>query len=164
MKKFIKLIISSLAFSLSSLVADEPFIAIGPTTKIVYSQVVISGFTVTKATATVSETNSEGVITVRRMTQVVVPDGDGGFVKTVTQETIVVTPNPGNLSVFSVETTTDVLTTHLDGSQNPTGATTTTSSSTSETDIPENELQLPPVTTFAPLKKDLDTPVVISPA
>ncbi|MDA7880927.1 hypothetical protein N9A94_01320 [Akkermansiaceae bacterium] len=142
--------------------ADEPFITYGPNVKVVFTQVVEDGFTVTKATATVSETAVDGTITVRRQTQVIVPDGSGGFTKKETQETTVATPAGGG--VFSVETTTELLTTPLDGAQAPTAPTETTSETVTDPSVNEGDLNLPASTSFIPIIPELDEPIVISEA
>jgi len=137
-----------------------PFITFGATTKVVFTQVVKNGFTVTKATATVSETALDGSITVRRQTEVIVPDGAGGFTKEVTQETTIATVTaPG---VFDVETTTEVLTTPLDTNQTPTAPTTTVETVITDLAVNEADLNLPQSTTFVPLSEDLEEPIVIS--
>jgi len=144
--------------------ASAQFITFGTGTKVVFQQEVIDGFTVTRATATVTETAVDGTITVRRQSQVIVPDGSGGFEMRETQETTIATPDPTDPGVFSVETTTDLLKTPLDGSQNATGSTVTAQTVVTDPSVNEGDLNLPPSTTFVPLDEDLDEPIVISPA
>ena len=138
------------------------FITLGPTVKVVFAQVVEDGFTVTKATATVSETAGDGTITVKRQTEVIVPDGGGSFTKKVTQEETVASPDPMTPGVFSVTTSTEVLTTPLDAAQTPTGGTTTATATVTDPAVNVGDLDLPPSTVFVPLDESLDEPVVIS--
>jgi hypothetical protein len=137
------------------------FITLGPTVKVVFAQVVEDGFTVTKATATVSET-VDGTITVKRQTEVIVPDGGGSFTKKVTQEETVASPDPMTPGVFSVTTSTEVLTTPLDAAQTPTGGTTTATATVTDPAVNVGDLDLPPATTFVPLDETLEEPIVIS--
>jgi hypothetical protein len=138
------------------------FITLGPTVKAVFTQVVVNGFTVTKATATVTETAGDGTITVKRQSEVIVPDGGGGFTKSVTQEETVASPDSMNPGVFSVTTSTEVLTTPVDAAQTPTGGTTTATTTVTDPAVNVGDLDLPPSTEFFPLDEDLDEPVVIS--
>ena len=150
------------AFALMSPVsAVEPFITFGPGVKVVFAQVEVDGYIVTQATATISETNEDGDITVKRQSQVVVPDGSGGFTQRVTQEeTVATVTGPG---VFSVTTTTDVLTTPLNASQTPSGTTTVDNTVVTDPSVDEEDLDLPQATTFTPIDEDLDDPIVVSP-
>ncbi len=158
------LLLPFFAFAFGSLASAQSFITFGPNVKVVFTQVVESGFTVTKATASVSETAPDGTITVRRQSEVIVPDGIGGFTQRVTQEETVASPDPGNPGVFSVTTSTEVLTTPLDETQTPSAATTTSTTVVTDPTVNAADLDLPPVTTFVPLDENLDEPVVISPA
>ena len=55
--------------------ADDPFIVLGPNVKVVFTQVVIDGNTVTQAAATVTEVVGN-VTTVKRQIEVTVPTGN----------------------------------------------------------------------------------------
>jgi hypothetical protein len=163
MKQKLLFLIALFGLSAGSLHAD-PFIVFGPNVKVVFNLAVIDGFTVTEATATVSETAPDGTITSKKQTYAVVPDGSGGFERRVTQEETVATPVDGTPGVFDVETTTEELETPVDEKDVPTGATVTSENRVTEEDVDEVDLDLPPTTTFFPLDPELDTPVVISPA
>ena len=115
----------------------------------------------TQATATVTETDSNGVITAKKQTFVQVSDGSGGNEQLVTQETTTATPDPftGN---FAVETITKVRTTPVDASGTATGSTTVSTTIEDEADVDEDDLDLPPTTTFTAVDPELETPVVIS--
>ena len=114
----------------------------------------------TQATSTVTETDSNGVITAKKQTFVQVSDGSGGNEQLVTQETTTATPDPftGN---FAVETITKVRTTPVDASGTATGSTTVSTTIEDEPDVDEDDLDLPPTTTFTPVDPELDIPVVI---
>ena len=147
-----------------AVLAQDPFIVFGPTTKVVFNQVEIDGFTVTQATASVAETEADGTLTVRRQTYAIVPDGSGGFTRQVTQEETVATPDPQNPGSFDVETTTEELETPVDATDTATGATETETTVVLEEDVDEDNLDLPPTTTFEPIDENLDQPIVVSPA
>ena len=116
----------------------------------------------TQATATVTETDSNGVITAKKQTFVQVSDGSGGNEQLVTQETTTATPDPftGNFAV----------TDHHEGAHNSRRckrnrnrrSTTVSTTIEDEADVDEDDLDLPPTTTFTPVDPELDTPVVIS--
>ena len=142
--------------------ADDPFIVFGPNVKVVFTQVVIDGNTVTQATATVTEFVGN-VLTVKRMTEVIVPTGDPAspFERRLTQETTVATLTGG---LYQVETKTDLFVTPLDGNQNPTGPVEETPGTPIvEVDVSPVNLDLPPVTTFTPVDEVLEDPIVFSP-
>ena len=144
--------------------ASAQFIVFGPNAKVIFTQVVVpEGFSVTQATATVvTEDVGAGTITARRMTQVIFPDGSGGFTRRVTQEeTIATITGPG---VYSVEVTTETITTPLDASQVPVGMPVSVTGVVTETDVDEVDLDLPRSTEFFPYDPNLDDPVVISAA
>jgi len=126
--------------------------------------VVVNGTIVvaTQATASVTETDANGVITAKRMTFVQVSDGAGGLEQQVTQEATVATPDPVSGS-YDVQTTTNDLTTPVDASGTATGATTTVTTVVDEEDVETGDLDLPPTTTFTPVDPELDVPVVVSP-
>ena len=143
--------------------ADDPFIVLGPDVKVVFTQVVINGNTVTQAVATVTEVVGN-VTTVKRQIEVTVPTGNPAspFEKQVTQETTVATLT-GN--VYTVETTTDLFTTPLDVNQDPTGPVVETPGTPIiENNVDPGDLDLPPSTTFTPVDDSLDDPIVFSPA
>ena len=101
------------------------------------------------------------MITAKKQTFVQVSDGSGGNEQLVTQETTTATPDPftGN---FAVETITKVRTTPVDASGTATGSTTVSTTIEDEADVDEDDLDLPPTTTFTPVDPELDTPVVVS--
>ncbi len=133
-----------------------------PGTKVRFTQEVVNGYTVTQAQATVTTVDSDtGEITVRRQTQVIVPDGGGGFDKIVTSEETVATPT-GVEGVYDVTVRTEEVTTELDEEQQPTG----TPPATTNTEVVDEDVvdpDLPEATTFTPIEDELDQPVVISP-
>ena len=53
-------------------------------------------------------------------------------------------------------------TTPVDASGTATGSTTVSTTIEDEADVDEDDLDLPPTTTFTPVDPELDTPVVIS--
>lgn len=167
LRKLPLVLFTALGLSVSPVAAQ--FIVFGPDVKVVFTQVEISGQTVTQAVATVSETDDmTNTTTVRRMTYVVapIPDGSGGFdyERQVTQEETVVTPVPGMPGVFDVETTTEELETPVDVNDVPEGSTTTSTTVVLEEDVDEDDLDLPPSTEFFPIDEELEEPVVMSPA
>ena len=133
--------------------------------KVVFKEVlvIVNGAPVstTQATASVTETDANGVITAKRMTFVQVSDGAGGTEQQVTQEATVATPDPVTGS-YDVETTTNDLTTPVDANGTATGATTTVTTVVEEEDVESGDLDLPPSTTFTPIDPELEVPVVIS--
>ena len=153
-------------FCAGSATVQAQFIDFTNNVKVVFKTVDVvnsAGATVsaTQATATVTETDSNGVITAKKQTFVQVSDGSGGNEQLVTQETTTATPDPftGN---FAVETITKVRTTPVDASGTATGSTTVSTTIEDEADVDEDDLDLPPTTTFTPVDPELDTPVVIS--
>lgn len=153
-------------FCAASASLQAQFIDFSNNVKVVFKNVEVvnsAGETVsgTQATATVTETDSNGVITAKKQTFVQVSDGSGGNEQLVTQETTTATPDPftGN---FAVETITKVRTTPVDASGTATGSTTVSTTIEDEADVDEDDLDLPPTTTFTPVDPELETPVVIS--
>jgi hypothetical protein len=141
--------------------ADDPFIVLGPNVKVVFTQVVIDGNTVTQAVAAVTEVVGN-VTTVKRQIEVTVPTGDPAspFEKRVTQETTVATLVGG---LYTVETTTDLFTTPLDANEDPTGPVVETPGTPIvENNVDPGDLDLPPVTTFTPVDESLDDPIEFS--
>ena len=147
--------------SLSS--SSAAFIDSGSNVKTVFTQVVVDGFTVTQAVRTVVETDPvTGLITAKRQTQVIVPDGAGGFTKSETQETTLAIPDGGGS--FTVVTSSGLIVTPLDASQDPTGAPVTTAApNVFDAGVAEGDLNLPTSTEFAPIDEELDTVIVVSP-
>jgi hypothetical protein len=143
--------------------SSAAFITFGPTVKVVFTQVVVNGFTVTQAESTVIETDQvTGLITAKRQTEVIVPDGAGGFTKKVTEETTLAIPDGGG--TFTVVTGSNLIETPLDASEDPTGAPVTTGSPTVfGSSVAEAALNLPTSTEFVPNDEELDTVIVVSP-
>jgi len=164
MKTLFKSLAASFLFFGSITVASADFIDLSAgNIKVIFTQVTIDGFVVTKATATTSVTDpGTGEITVKRMTQVIVPNGSGGFDLIVTEETTVATVTGPDQ--YDEVVTEDVMTTPLDGSQDPTGPETTTTSSVTTTGVTFDDLDLPPSSEFIPTDGELDEPVIVSPA
>lgn len=122
-----------------------------------------AGETVTgvEASASTYSTDASGVITSKQQTEVQVSDGDGGQEKIVNQITKTATPDPitGN---YEVVTITREETTPVDANGAATGSPVTVNGISDETDVDEDDLGLPPATTFTPVDPELDIPVVIS--
>ena len=122
-----------------------------------------AGETVTgvQASASTFSTDANGVITSKQQTEVQVSDGAGGQEKIVNQTTKTATPDAvtGNYEVVTIN---KKQTTPVDASGTATGATVTVNSLTDDTDVDEDDLDLPPATTFTPVDPELDVPVVIS--
>jgi hypothetical protein len=122
-----------------------------------------AGETVTgvQASASTYSTDADGVITSKQQTEVQVSDGDGGQEKIVNQITKTATPDPitGN---YEVVTITKEQTTPVDASGTAVGSTVTVNGISDETEVDEDDLDLPPATTFTPVDPELDIPVVIS--
>ena len=132
-----------------------------PNAKTVFKQVVVDGFTVTEAVKTVVVTDAAGVVTAKRQTEKIVPDGAGGFTKVETQETTSATPD--GTGSFTVVSSSDLVETPLDASEDPTGAPVTTNNpAVIVEDVIEADLNLPESTEFAEIDEELDTVIVVS--
>ena len=122
-----------------------------------------AGETVTgvQASASTFSTDANGVITSKQQTEIQVSNGAGGQEKIVNQITTTATPDPvtGNYEVVTLD---KKKTTPVDSSGTPTGTTVTVNTFTDDTDVDEDDLNLPPSTTFTPVDPELDIPVVIS--
>ncbi|MFT6179992.1 MAG: hypothetical protein ACJAQT_003517 [Akkermansiaceae bacterium] len=156
--KILFLTTSILAGSL--LGTNAAFIDLGPNVKVVFTQVTVDGNVVTQAVATITETAIDGTITVKKQTEVVVPDGSGGFVKTVTQDETVATLTSG--TSYTVTTSSEVLTTPLDDMMVE-GTTTTAATTSTDPVVDFDDLDLPPSTEFYPVDDEFVAPG-ISPA
>jgi hypothetical protein len=135
----------------------------GNDVKIVFDQVDYNGQTVTEATASKrTGTLANGNVEAREMTFKTVADGAGGFTRIVVQKTVTAAKDSFT-GKWSVTTTSSTASTPVDGSGAVIGGTTNTPATpTVLSDLEENELDLPPTTSFAPFNAALDTPVVIS--
>ncbi len=160
-----KLILSALLLA-SSASLQAQFIDFTQNVKVVFKNVEVQNstgqtITATQATATVTEVDSDGVITAKRQTFVQVPNGSGGLEQIVTQETTTATPDAftGN---YAVENVTRVRTTPVDEDGEAIGSTAVSTSIVDDSDVTEEDLNLPPTTTFVPVDPELDIPVVIS--
>ena len=132
-----------------------------PNAKTVFKQVVVDGFTVTEAVKTVVVTDAAGVVTAKRQTEKIVPDGAGGFTKVETQETTSATPD--GTGSFTVVSSSDLVETPLDASEDPTGAPVTTNNpAVTVEDVIEADLNLPESTEFAEIDEELDNVIVVS--
>ena len=122
-----------------------------------------AGETVTgvEASASTYSTDANGVITSKQQTEIIVSDGAGGQEKIVNQITKTATPDPvtGN---YEVTTLIKKKTTPVDASGAATGAAVTVNTLTDDNDVDEDDLNLPPATTFTPVSPDLDPAVLIS--
>jgi uncharacterized protein YdeI (BOF family) len=135
----------------------------GNDVKIVFDQVDYNGQTVTEATASKrTGTLANGNVEAREMTFKTVADGAGGLTRIVVQKTVTAAKDSFT-GKWSVTTTSSSASTPVDGSGAVIGGTTNTPATpTVLSDLEENELDLPPTTSFAPFNAALDTPVVIS--
>jgi uncharacterized protein YdeI (BOF family) len=135
----------------------------GNDVKIVFDQVDYNGQTVTEATASKrTGTLANGNVEAREMTFKTVADGAGGFTRIVVQKTVTAAKDSFT-GKWSVTTTSSTASTPVDGSGAVIGGTTNTPATpTVLNDLEDNELDLPPTTSFTPFNAALDTPVVIS--
>ena len=115
----------------------------------------------TQATTSVVSTDASGTITSKSQTFVQVPDGSGGTEQIVTQVRIVATPDGFGVGTYNVDKSTKVRTTPVlaNGSL---GSVTIVTTEDNRLDVEQNDLGLPPTTTFTTVNPELDTPVVIS--
>lgn len=79
--------VSSLILMFGSLSPSAAQFISGPNIKTVFSEVVVNGLVTTQAARTTRSTDSAGNITVKHLTEIIVPDGAGGFTKYERQET-----------------------------------------------------------------------------
>jgi uncharacterized protein YdeI (BOF family) len=135
----------------------------GNDVKVVFDQVDYNGQTVTEATASKrTGTLANGNVEAREMTFKTVADGAGGFTRIVVQKTVTAAKDSFT-GKWSVTTTSSSASTPVDGSGAVIGGTTNTPATpTVLNDLEDNELDLPPTTSFTPFNAALDTPVVIS--
>ena len=133
----------------------------GSNIKTVYSQVVcVNGLIATQAVRTTVSTDLQGNITAKRQTEVIVPDGAGGFTKSETQETTLAILSGGT---YTVVLNSALVVTALDASKAPTGAPVTTNSPPSfQTGVSVLNLNLPVSTEFTPADVELDAPINVS--
>ena len=117
--------------------------------------------TATLATAVVTETDASGVITSKKQTFAVVSDGSGGTEQLVTQETKTATPDPST-GIFEIVTIEQKKVTPVDETGAATGSTVTATTFDIESDVDEDDLDLPATATFAVVVEELEAPVVIS--
>lgn len=130
--------------------------------KVVFNQQTIDGNVVTVATATIAETSSSGIVTVRRQTEKIVPSATGtGTEKIVTEEETLAIPNAAAPGTFIVTATTTTKTTPIDENGDE-GETSEDSVVDVDTSVAEADLDLPQSTEFVELDPELDTPIVIS--
>jgi uncharacterized protein YdeI (BOF family) len=135
----------------------------GNDVKVVFDQVDYNGQTVTEATASKrTGTLANGNVEAREMTFKTVADGAGGLTRIVVQKTVTAAKDSFT-GKWSVTTTSSSASTPVDGSGAVIGGTTNTPATpTVLNDLEDNELDLPPTTSFTPFNAALDTPVVIS--
>ena len=114
-----------------------------------------------QASASTYSTDASGVITSKQQTEVQVSDGAGGQEKIVNQITTTATPDPVT-GKYEVVTIDKKKTTPVNTEGTAIGAAVTVNTFTDDTDVDEDDLNLPASTTFTPVDPELDTPVVIS--
>ena len=164
-----KLFLTAIAcvFGLASSASAQatPFIVFGPNVKVVFTTVTIGGNKVKQARASITETAANGTITSRVQTQVIVPDGNGGFEQIVTQEQAVaiLTSLPGDPPVYTVIVTRNEATTELDSSQTPTGTPPVVVADPVgfTPGVAQGDLDLPEETTLLPVDEDLNGEVIV---
>ena len=133
---------------------------ISPNVKTVFSQVVVDGLIVTQAVRSTVSTDAAGNITAKRQTEVIVPDGAGGFTKSETQETTLAILSGGT---YTVVLNSALVVTALDASKAPTGAPVTTNYPPNfQTGVSVLNLNLPVSTEFTPADVELDAPINVS--
>jgi hypothetical protein len=135
----------------------------GNDVKVVFEQVDYNGQTVTEATASKrTGTLANGNVEAKEMTFKTVADGAGGYTRIVVQKTVTATLDSFN-NTWSVTTTSTTASTPVDNQGTVIGGTTNTPATpTVISGLLENELDLPPTTSFTAIDPNLDTPVVIS--
>ena len=114
-----------------------------------------------QASASTFVTDANGVITSKVQTEVKVSDGAGGLEKIVNQTTKTATPDPVT-GKYEVVTITKQQTTPVNANGTAVGSTVTVNAISDDTDVDEDDLNLPPATTFTPVSPDLDPAVLIS--
>jgi hypothetical protein len=152
--------VSSLILMFGSLSPSAAQFISGPNIKTVYSQVVVNGLIATQAVRTTVSTDISGNITAKRQTEVIVPDGAGGFTKSETRETTTAALSGGS---YTVVNSSVLLVTALDALKVATGTPV-------ESYLPANflfnvsaaNLNLPASTEFAPIDVALDAPINVS--
>ena len=155
------LLLSTSILAGSLLGANAVFIDVeAPNVKVIFTQVTVGTNVVTQAVATTTETAIDGTITVKKQTEVIVPDGSGGFTKTITQDETIATLTSG--TSYSVVTSNEVLTTPLDDMMTE-GTTTTTTTTSTDPVVDFGDLDLPPSTEFYEIDDEFVAPG-ISPA
>jgi len=161
MKTF--LLHAGIAAALSASSASAQFIDFeSNNVKVVFNQQTVGGNVVTVATATITETSTSGIVTVRRQTEKIVPSSTGtGTEKIVTEEETLAIPNAAAPGTFIVTATTTTKTTPIDEDGNE-GDTSEDSVVDVDTSVAEADLDLPQSTEFVELDPELDTPIVIS--
>ena len=153
--------VSSLILMFGSLSPSAAQFISGSNIKTVYSQVVVNGLIATQAVRSTVSTDAAGNITAKRQTEVIVPDGAGGFTKSETQETTEATPD--GTGTYTVVSSSALVVTALDASNAPTGAPVTTNSPPSfQTGVSVLNLNLPVSTEFTPADVELDAPINVS--
>ena len=153
-------------FCAASTNLQAQFITFDDTVKVVFQNVEIvnsGGETVsaTQATAIVTETDEDGVITQKEQTFALVPDGSGGTEQIVEQTTITATPDPVT-GVFEVLTIEQKKTTPVDETGTAIGSTVTETDFDIQSEVDEDDLDLPPTATFTTVDDELEAPVVFS--
>ena len=135
----------------------------GNDVKVVFEQVDYNGQTVTEATASKrTGTLANGNVEAKEMTFKTVADGAGGFTRIVVQKTVTATLDSFT-NKWSVTTTSSTASTPVDSQGTVIGGTTNTPATpTVISGLLENELDLPPTTSFTAIDPNLDTPVVLS--
>jgi hypothetical protein len=131
--------------------------------KVVFEEVDYNGQTVKEARASKrTGTLANGNVESKEMTFKTVADGAGGFTRIVVQKTVTATLDSFT-NKWSVTTTSSTASTPVDSQGTVIGGTTNTPATpTVISGLLENELDLPPTTSFTAIDPNLDTPVVLS--
>ena len=135
----------------------------GNDVKVVFKEVDYNGQTVVEATASKrTGTLANGNVEAREMTFKTVADGAGGFTRIIVQKTVTAVEDSFT-GKWSVTTTSNTASTPVDSSGVVIGGTTNTPATpTVLGDLEENELDLPPTTSFTPFDAELEPEVPVS--
>jgi hypothetical protein len=144
--------------------ANAQFVVVDDDTKVSFVNESIMGpdgtmITVTVASVTIKETDSQGNSVFKTLKEHSIPSEDGGTTKITTQMEMIVAEKPDEPGVFVVTTNTTVIETPV--ASNGQEGTPVETPSTVVTEVPQENLQLPTTSTLEPLPDVLEeTPAV----
>lgn len=165
--KCIVLLAAAVSLGVGSMLSAQSFgpnfITNFPELKPVFTEETNPNGTYIVATITDYDNVDDNELNIKTMTYAVVPLGGGLFERRVNQTVITVTPVAGSPGVVDVTTQSELFVTPVDSDDNPTGAQSSTPSGpTTQNDVDEDDLDLPPSTEFYPLNEELNDPVIPS--